>query len=608
MSQFMNEDQVQTSITYPELIRRLWPFSRGSRGRMVLALISVLALTLSSRFLPSVIGFAIDEGLVKQNSDALTQAALIFLFLEVIKTTASWSYLFYFQTFGNRILYNLREALMKHLQALPMDYFHRTPTGRIVTRATNDVANLGELFTEGVIKVFTESVALIAIVGTLFWLHWKLALITLVAAPIFTVLSFFLSQNVRRILRNSKKKLSQLNSFVAENLNGIKVVQLYNRVPRNRRKFNLLSLEYRDHLLESIRAYAYMQPVMNIFYAVTTTASLIGGAYFVSRGELAIGVMVAFVLNAQDFISPLREILEKYQQFQNSLTSGERVFQLFDEVREPSLNASSSRSEKTERKGQIELRDLSFSYRSDLPMVLKNISLKTQPGESIALVGRTGSGKSTMLALLQRLYNPPDGTLFIDGEDLNGIPLQELRQRVGVVLQDNFIFRGTIHENISLNDPRIAQEKVVEACHKIGFLSFLEKTGRHLNSWVEERGSNLSVGERQLIAFLRILAFEPEILILDEATANIDSMTETLIHKATLEMIKGRTSLIVAHRLSTVRECDRILVLHDGHIVESGSHQELVKANGRYARLVDSGLENIDQVAPLGSKVTEIIS
>jgi ATP-binding cassette subfamily B protein len=475
------------------------------------------------------------------------------------------------------------------VQRLPLQFFNKTPTGRIVTRLTNDVAALGELFSEGVITVFSQFIVICSVVIAMAVISWKLTLICLLLAPIFIGASFYLSNKIRDILREQKKKLSLINAFIAENLNGIKVVQLYNRVKRNRQKFENLSVDYRNTNMRSIYAYAAMQPIMNLFNAVTITSALYFGGLLSAQNSLAIGSLLAFLMNVQDFIPPLREILEKYQQFQNSLTSAERIFTLMDEHREFELE-NLQKSEMI--RGDLEIRNLSFQYEENLPFVLKNVNLHFQPGESIALVGRTGSGKSTFISLLQRFYDAPEKTVFIDGIPVERIAREEIRHHVGVVQQDNFIFRGNIRDNIGLGDPKITEDQIRKACETTGYMRLLERTGRDLLSPVDERGANLSVGERQLIAFARILAFNPDILILDEATANIDSESEHIIQEATKKITTGRTSIIIAHRLSTIEQCDRIVVLNQGEVVEVGSHAELMKAQGMYYQFASAGAKS----------------
>lgn len=586
---FMHEDLVKTKISYLDLFKRLWPYARREKTLLVIAVVAVAAGAIVARLIPWLIGYAIDHGVLKKDLSIFTQVAYAYLGLEVLRSCFSFANVYLFQIFGNRMLFHLREDLMSHVQRLPMQYFNKTPNGRIVTRLTNDVGSLGELFSDGVISVFTHMVIIASVVVALSLISWKLTLVSLILAPFFIGASFYLSNRIRDILREQKKKLSLINAFLAENLNGMKVVQLYNRVTRNRELFSALSIDYRDTNMRSIRAYALMQPIMNLFNATTITSALYFGGLLSAQNSIAIGSLVAFLMNIQDFIPPLREILEKYQQFQNSLTSAERIFTLMDETKEYELD---NLQPLKNLRGDIELRNLTFQYESHLPAVLKNISLQIKAGESVALVGRTGSGKSTFISLLQRFYDAPEKTIFLDNNAIETISRRDVRRHVGVVQQDNFIFRGTIAENISLGDSRISAEDIRAACKKTGYLDLLERTGRSLESLVEERGSNLSVGERQLVSFARILAFNPDILILDEATANIDSESEHIIQKATKEVTRGRTSIIIAHRLSTIEQCDRIIVLNQGEIAEMGSHAELMKAQGLYYQFASLGLKS----------------
>lgn len=587
MSDFMNEDKVQANLGYSELFKRLWPFMRRHKLLFFAAILAVLIFAAVSRALPFVIGQTIDQGFLKKDMSFVVKMAWIYLSFEIAKLVFQFTYNFLFQKFGQRMLYYVREAMLSRVQSLPMDYFNRTPVGRTVTRLTHDVSNLSDLFTEGVISVFVELIILVAILISMLMISPVLTLLTLAFTPLFLWVSYRLSEQIRAILRDAKKKLSELNSFVAENLNGIRVIQLYNRVRWNRGRFKDYSNEYAALTLQSIKAYALMHPVSNLFTALTLTSALYFGGWVSQDSAFPLGALVAFILHVQDFIPPLREILEKYQQFQNSLTSAERVFQLLDQAQEQDVIEGAVQS--AALRGRIEARNLYFCYSPSGPLILKNLNFKIQSGESIALVGRTGSGKTTLITLLQKFYSAPRGTLFLDELPIEQISNHDLRTRVGVVQQDSFIFKGSILENITLADQKISFERARAAAESTGYLQLLQQTGRSLDFQVEERGANLSVGERQLIAFARILAFDPEILILDEATANIDSESEVMIQKATAAVTKDRTSIIIAHRLSTVQNCDRIFVLSEGALIEEGSHKDLIHLGGVYAQMVNSG-------------------
>lgn len=580
----MNEDIIKTKVNYLVMFKRLWPYTRKHPWIFISVILIILVLTGISRFIPFVIGYAIDKGIIAKDISVFKMMALVYLALEIARTILHFSQTYMFQVLGNRVLYYLREDLIRHTQSLPLQYFNKTPTGRTVTRIANDVSSLGDLFTDGVINIFINIINIVAIVTAMALISVKLTLITLLFSPIFIGLAIYLSNRIRDILREQKKKLSNINSFLAENLNGIKIVQLYNRVPKNLKIFQTLSDDYRASNMQSVRAYAAMFPIMNCFTGVVITSALYFGGWLKISESLTIGAIVAFLMNAQDFMPPLRDILEKYQQFQNSLTSAERIFTLLDEPAEHEITGA---QDHPSVRGEIKICNLNFRYEPELPLVLHNINLNIKAGESVAIVGRTGSGKSTFISLLQRFYDAPEKTILIDDRPLEEIKRRSIRSRIGVVQQDNFIFRGTIAENVHLGDPKIDEKTVERALAQTGYLDLLQRSGRDLHSVVEERGANLSVGERQLIAFARILAFNPDILILDEATANIDSESELILQKATHEVIKSRTSIIIAHRLSTIRECHRIVVLSDGKIVEVGSHQALMNQNGHYYQLAN---------------------
>lgn len=601
MSDFLQEDKINTTLKYKDLFVRMTPYFRKYWLSLGAVIVMVILMAVISRLIPTLIGYAVDESLLKKNNELLIKLLFFYIGLEITHALLDLLQLYFFQKLGARVLFNLREDLISKIQSYPIDYFNKNPIGRIVTRATNDVAQIGELFSDGVVNIFVQSLTLISILIAIFIISPKIALLTLVSFPVFVYFAFELSEKIKETLRESKKKLSELNSFVAENLNGIKIVQLYNRIHRNRAQFETLSSEYKDLSLESTRNYALMMPIMNILNAVTITSAFYFIGVFGRQEFLAVGSMVAFFLHALDIVHPFREIIEKYQQFQNSLTSAERVFSMLDEPTEhhyknSELNtkfnsefksefSSELRSEKF--KADIEFRNLNFSYERSSNPVLKNINLHINRNDSVAIIGKTGSGKSTLINLLQGFYKAPENSIFISHISIENIPRDFLRKKIAAVQQDNFIFKGNIWSNISLESNLISFETIEKIAIDLGIVDHLKLTGRNLFSTVEEKGANLSAGERQLIAFARILAFAPDVIILDEATSNIDSQTEQLIQVATEKIIKNRTSIIIAHRLSTIRNCNKIIILDQGRILEVGTHQQLMENSNHYRELIE---------------------
>lgn len=575
--------EASSSLSVRQALAHIKPYVSRHPWMFGSVVFCVFAAAACSRALPWVIGLIIDQAVIPKDAQLFAQLALIYLGLEILKTFFFFIQSYYFQVFGNRMLFYIREDLYRHVLSLPLEFFNKTPVGRVVTRMTNDVGALGELFSEGVIAVFTQSVILIATVVAMSLISWKLTLITLVSAPIYIYIVYLLTKKVRVLLHETKSKLSAMNAFLAENISGIRVTQLYNRTLRQSKNFEKLSGDYREINIHMLRAYAWLQPVLNLFNATLITSALYAGGYFNLSGALPLGAMITFLMYSQDFIHPIRDILEKIQQFQNSLTSAERVFHLMEEPTE----IDGETRPLVSLRGEIEMTNLSFSYRPELPLALKNINLKIQAGESVALVGRTGSGKTTFISLLQRFYETAEGQIKIDGRPLTSMGRRDLRRRLGVIQQDPLLFRGTLAFNISLGNPEITAEQTAEASRRAGLRL-------PLDSMVEERGGNLSLGERQLVAFARIFALNPEILILDEATANVDSATEQLLQKATEAVTKGRTSILIAHRLSTIEHCDRIVVLERGEILETGSPLELKEKDGAYAQLLRAGQTNSD--------------
>jgi ATP-binding cassette subfamily B protein len=578
---FFTEDNVAMELTFKKLFRKLWPFLWAHKARMLISLALVFAYVGIGRALPFLFGYAVDEGIRQQKRDVVIYVAIIYLVIECLRTLLSFWQNNYIQRLGNLVLFEIREKLIRHVQLLPVTYFEKNPSGRTVTRVTNDVYALGELFSQGFAAIFVSLIEMASIFVALAVLSPTITLVTLCVIPPLLYICLVLSNKIRIQFGATKRKLSMINAFVAESLGGIKVLQLFDRTQESRVFFDSLSAEYRALQLTTVKLFATLWPVIEGFNLFALAVALLLGAYFHQHYGFSLGQLSAYILLLQGFFKPLKLILERYNQLQNSLASADRVFHLFDEAQE---NREGSGFLKPRLEGRVEIKDLSFSYAPHSPFVLKNINLHIEPGMSAALIGRTGSGKTSTISLLQKLYPIEHGDILIDGQSIRGLAPQALRPRIGVVQQDGFVFSGSILSNITLFDPKITRERAAWAAEQAQCNDILRKHGG-LDGKILERGSNLSAGERQLLAFARVLAFDPDILILDEATANIDSVSEKQIQKATEIVTKGRTSLIIAHRLSTILHSDMIVVLDKGEIVEKGRHQELLEKRGKYFEL-----------------------
>lgn len=587
-------DVVSVKMGVAGMIQRLWPHFMKRKTTFFTTIGAVFAVAIAGRLSVALFGYAIDHGLQAKNREIIKLVAIGYLVLELSRCYLTYLQNFLFTRLGNRALYDIRDQLIRHVESLPISFFEKNPTGRIVTRVTTDVTGLGEVFTQGLINIFSSIITLIAIIAAMSAISIPLTAATVLISPPLIWLVVLINRRLLFALREAKKKIAAINAFVAENVSGMRVTQLYGRIDRNVKRFHLMSRDYRNHQLKTVRHYAMLWPTVSFFNAASVGTALYFGGNFVIEGSLSTGAMVAFILHVRAFIDPLHQILEKYQNLQNSLSGAERVFTLLDQPTEnqSSITKNANNLNQERLKGKISFIDTSFRYSDELPLVLKNINLQIDSGQSIALVGRTGSGKSSLITLLQRFYDPTSGSIEIDGKSSTEIDKHHLRSRVGVVQQDTFLFRGTIAQNISLGDPQISRERIEQAAQMACLTDIVKSRPNGLDAKVEERGANLSVGERQLIAFARILAFDPDILILDEATANIDSRTESLIQEATRRVRQGRTSFIIAHRISTILDCDKIVVLESGKIVESGTHSHLMGLNGTYFNLCKAQLKN----------------
>ena len=581
MSELHPEDNVAPELTFRKLLSRLWPFMRQHPRKLWTVGIMLVLFIASGRVLPFLVGYAVDYGLKVKDFQPVIWAAVGYAIFEIIRSGLAFQVSFRMQTLGNKILLDIRKKLTEHIQSLPLSFLDRTPSGRILTRMTNDVFSLTELFSQGFASIFLNVLEIVSTLIALSLISPTLTGAAMLATPLMLYLCMKLSAKVRVEFGAAKRKLSYLNAYTAESLTGIRVLQLFDQTKHSEKHFDQHSEEYRYYQMKTVKLFSTMWPIVEGFKVFSTAVSIAVGAYFVQKGSLSVGELSAFVLLIQSFFKPLRLILEKYNMLQNSLASADRIFDLMEVPAESPFGAHWI--EKT--KGAIDFDHVLFRYGEGSTPALNDVSFKIEPGQSIALVGRTGSGKTTIISLLQKFYTPQGGTISIDGLNLNNMALADIRKRVGVIQQDPFLFRGTLEENITLRNPEMTKEQVMRALERAHLTDILTHWPQGLQTFIEERGQNLSAGERQLIAFARILAFDPDILILDEATANVDSISELKIQKAILELKKNRTCLIIAHRLSTIRHCDRIFVLSHGKLIEEGSHDELLARRGAYFTL-----------------------
>ena len=568
------QDNEKPTITYRDLFVFMKPYLARHWGLVVLLVFLVISLAGLSRAVPFLIGEVAERGFRQQDAAFLGLAAFIYLGIELTKTFFEFGQFSLFNFLGNRIIHEVRVDLLKHTQKLPVEFYNQNSTGRILTRLTNDPNTLSELFTDGIVTAVVQSVILISILVSMLLISPKLTVLSLLLAPVFTYLAYYITERLKTILADQKKKLAEINGFLSENFNGMKVVQIMNHQKNSKKQLLDLSQDYWKLSMRSVKAYALMVPSMNMLNASVVISSLFLAGQAALNGEIALAALIAFILNAQDIIHPLREILEKYQQFQNSLTSADRMKTLFNQPEED----FDEMGEVTKKfKGEIQFKDVSFQYKPELPFVLKNINIEIKPGSSLALAGRTGSGKTTFISLLLRFYDITKGDVLIDGESISKISKLDLRRRFALIQQDPFLFKGTLEQNITLGDESVTEERLQKALAAVGFDDYLLRSGRTIQFEVAEKGTNLSLGERQLIAFLRVLARDPDLVILDEATANVDSETEFLIQKATQEIMNQKTCLIIAHRLSTIENCDHMIVLSGGEILKQGKPKDLLR-------------------------------
>ncbi len=482
---------------------------------------------------------------------------------------------------GQRSMYDLRSKLFRHIQTLSLDFFTANPTGRLVTRVANDIEALNEMLSSVLVNSFKDILLLLGTAVILFFLNWRLALLSLLVMPLFTLVLVFFRRLTRKAYRDVRKYLAGLNSHLAEDLSGVKVVQVFRQEGARRALFRGINDNYFKANMKQLVLFGVFRPTIEVIAQLGTTIVLVYGGLNVMQGTLTLGALVAFLSYVRQMFRPLQDMSEKYNIMQSAMASSERVFGILDTV--PAIGDRPGVLPPSDLRGRVEFRDVTFGYNPDRT-VLEDVNFTVEPGSSVALVGPTGAGKTTVISLLTRFWEPASGEILLDGTDIRRHSVETLRRNISIVLQDAFIFSRSVADNIRLGSD-IGMDRVREAAEMVQAADFIEKLPRGYDTVMAERGATLSTGQKQLICFARALAHDPRVLVLDEATSNVDPTTEKLIRKAIEVLMRGRTSLIVAHRLSTIQQCRDILVFDNGRIMERGSHQELLAARGIYYNL-----------------------
>ncbi|HEY9187354.1 MAG TPA: ABC transporter ATP-binding protein [Ignavibacteria bacterium] len=578
----MEEDEILGKAYDSRLMKRLLLYLKPYRWHVVLAIILAILVSSIGPLRPYITKIIIDDYIVVKNYEGMLPF-IILLFVTIFLQAILQYILNYFtQWIGQKTIYNMRMQVFAHLQNLALRFFDNNPVGRLVTRVTSDVEVLNEMFSSGVVMVFSDVFTIIFIVSYMFIMDVELSLVTLCVIPILVYSTFIFRKKVREAYREVRKYVANMNSYLNENITGMNTVQLFNREEKSLSDFKKINALHRDANIKSIFYYAVYFPLVDFTSALAIALIIWYGGGNVISGYLTFGVLISFIQYTEMFFRPIRDLSEKYNILQTAMASSERVFKLLDD--KTIISVKENPIPITNVKGDIDFKNVWFAYNGE-DYILKNVSFKIKQGETIAFVGATGAGKTSIINLLTRFYDIEKGEILIDGINIKDYDPKELRKHMAVVLQDVFIFSGDIKFNIDLGDESISLNKINEAISIVGLDDFINSLPEGLFSEVKERGATLSVGQKQLISFARALVRDPKILILDEATSNVDTESERLIQNAINKLLKNRTSIVIAHRLSTIQNADKIIVLHHGEIRETGTHQELLSKGGIYYKL-----------------------
>lgn len=566
----MEEKKISSNKMDWKLLRRVLSMASPYKSIFITSLALAIIMAPLNSFRPYLVNIMVDDHIIAGEEGMLFDA-VIYLVIVLVLVVLKYFFIYITALLGQSVIKDLRVKVFDKITSLNMNYFDTHAIGTATTRTINDVERINDVFAQGVITIVADLLAVIAVLSIMFYTSWRLTLICIITLPFLILATYIFKESVKKAFQRVRNQISEMNAFLQERISGMTVVQIFSAEEQERKKFRSINRKYTGANLDSIFYYAIFFPVVEIISAVALALLIWWGAGAYLKGEVTFGALVAFPIYLNMLFRPVRLLADKLNTLQMGLVAADRVFNVLD-------NTSSIRDKgsiKSAMDGHVQFKDVSFSY-DGVHNVLKKINFEIKPGETLAIVGNTGSGKTTIINILNRFYEITDGEIYIDGTEIRKYDLDFLRSRLSMVLQDVFLFAGSVKENITLRNENIPFEKVLAAAKVIGAHEFIEKMPNGYDFVITERGSNLSMGQRQLISFVRALVFEPDILILDEATSSIDTETEEIIQYAIEKVIDNRTSIIIAHRLTTIKNADKILVLRDGEIKEYGSHEELV--------------------------------
>lgn len=584
----MQEEEILGKAYDASLMKRLLKYLRPYRWHVVLGILLSIVVSGMEAVRPYFTKIAVDVNIANGDRHGLFMTALMFLAALILRGVIQYFNAYLTQWIGQRTIFDLRMEVFTHLQHLGLQFFDRNPIGRLITRVTNDIEVLNDMFSSGIVMVFSDVFTIVGILYFMFTMNWQLALISLSVLPLLFYGTFLFRKKAREAYREVRIQLARINTFMQEHITGMMVDQVFNREEKAYQQFERINAAHRDANIKSIFYYALFYPGVDLIGALAVGLILWYAGLEAMSGTVTIGTVMAFLQFNEMFWRPIRDLSEKYNIMQTAMASSERIFRLLDD--KTIVPDMPTPVPLPEVRGDIEFRNVWFAYNAgasdqETEWILKNVSFTIRAGETAAIVGHTGAGKTTIINLLARFYDIQKGEILLDGVNIKKVRQQDLRKHLAVVLQDVFLFSGDIASNINLGNEQISRERVVAAARTVGADAFIEQLTSTYDAEVKERGATLSVGQKQLISFARALAYDPRILILDEATSSVDTETEQLIQRAIERLLKGRTSIVIAHRLSTIQNADKIIVMHKGEVREIGTHQELLTLGGIYYKL-----------------------